>query len=350
MNPRISSLAIALAISLTTCANPASAQVVSQAKTSAGPALTTFGSETILAWSGISSESANGQTIHKVGYKLYDGAWQPQQIMPYTTINTTAAPTLATGEGEGDGFEHPYLAWRQDDGLIHFAIWDNTTQTFSTDDPTVCDGTACETPTSPALAGNDTGIFAAWTTSSGTVQYASRIGAAWTIYSVPVPGVSTKVAPALTSYNNELYLATVTADNTIQVEHTHLPLSSSGGSWTQLNSPAATTTVAPALGQGFIGSVPWKAGTELFMAWNTGSTIDFAWWDGTDWISWPPPLPIPPGPLENYSPALNDYSEGSCAATYSFNVAYTLGGTDASQIEWTPVNEVLYEAPSCPKF
>ncbi len=170
------------------------------------------------------------------------------------------------------------------------------------------------------------------------------------MYPATVSGVSTGHKPTLAVDGSKFYLAWTNKSNQIQVESTPLPLTASGGTWSAIAAPTATTTVAPALGLGFIGDVPWKAGSELFIAWNTGSTIDFAWWDGTDWISWPPPLPIPPGPIENFAPALNYYSEGSCPTTFAFNVAYTLGGTDASQIGWTPVNEVLYEAPFCSKF
>ncbi len=174
MKHAISTIAIALAISLPASLKPASAQIVSQAKTSASPTLTTFNTQTILAWAGVSSETAaNGETIHKVGYKLYDLAWQPQIILSFPANNTIAAPALATAAAGSDGFNHAYLAWVQDDNLIHYSVWDNATSTFPTPSSTICTGTICETSSSPALAGGGATLYAAWTTSSGAVQYAS---------------------------------------------------------------------------------------------------------------------------------------------------------------------------------
>lgn len=339
-------LTLALAGSVAAGSAQASAQVVPQAKTSAGPALTTFGVNTLLGWAGISSETADGQTIHKVGYEYFDGEWQAQQIMPYPNINTIAQPALAEAEAEGDGLNHAYLAWTQDDDLVHYSLFDNTTDTFSTDDLTIC--SACETTKAPALAGDGTTLYAAWTTSSGTVKYASYTGGVWNVYSAAVPGVSTTVAPALAAHGNELYLAWVTKYNTIQVEEATLPLPSSGATWTTMPAPSALTSVAPALA--FIGSVLPKISGNLYVAWNTGSTIDFEFWNGSEWFAWTPPLPIPPGPLENLTPAMNFYATGDCPTVGYFNVAYTLGGSSAGKIEWTPVDETTYEMPTCPKF
>lgn len=352
MKHSTSYLTIALTICLLACSRPASAQVIPQAKTSAAPALTTFGVNTLVAWAGISSVSADGQTVHKVGYKyFYDGAWQTQQTMPYgtppgTEINTTAAPALAQAEAEGDGLNHAYMAWRQDDGLVHYAVFDNSSNTFSTTDPSIC--SSCDTISSPALAGDGTTLYAAWTTSSGTIQYASYTDAAWNIYSVDVPGVSTKVAPALAAYGNDLYLAWVTEYNTIQVEHATLPLSSSGATWTTMPAPAALTSVAPSLA--FIGSVLPKVPERLYVAWNTGSAIDFESWNGSEWFSFTPPLPIPPGPLENFTPAMNFFATGTCPTNGYLNVAYTLGGSPAGQIELTTINTSTYEPPLCGKL
>jgi hypothetical protein len=340
-------LTLALAVAAATGAAPAPAQVVPQAQTSAGPALTTFGENTLLAWSGISSETADGKTIHKVGYKYYyAGAWQPQQIMPYPQINTTTQPAVAEAEAEGDGLNHAYLAWTQDDSLVHFSVFDNSTDTFSTDDSLIC--SSCETTTAPSLVGDGTTLYAAWTSSTGTVSYASYTDRAWTVYSAEVPGVSTTVAPALAAYGNDLYLAWVTKYNTIQVEEATLPLSSSGATWTTLPAPAALTSVAPALA--FIPSVTPKITGNLYVAWNTGSTIDFQFWNGYEWISWTPPIPIPPGPLENLTPAINFYASGDCPVNGYFNLAYTLGGSSAGKIEWTPVDETSYEMPTCLKL
>jgi hypothetical protein len=348
MKHAISSIAIALAVSLPAFLEPASAQIVSQAKTSAGPALTTFDSETILAWAGVSSYlGTTGEITHKVGYKLYDGAWGSQTILTFPTNNTTAAPALATAAAQGDGLNYAYLAWKQDDNLIHYV--DSTSpSSFPNASSTICTGTACETITSPALAGAGTTLYAAWTTFSGEVQYASLSGGAWNVYSVPAlpTGASTQLAPALAVDGSNLYLAWTNKSNQIQVESAPLPLPASGGNWSSIAPPTATTTAAPALGIGFISDVPWKAGIELFIAWNTGSTIDLAWWGGDGWLSFPGP--IPPGPIENFAPAMNYFEETSgCDSLYFFNVAYTLAGADASEIESTTVNSATNVLRSC---
>ena len=337
MKLAICHIAIAFVIAL-----PISAQVVPQAQTSAGPALTSYAGESILAWAGISSESGDGQVIHKIAYQVYDGAWAGQKfISDYPVNNTIAAPALAFGDYQ------TLLAWAQDDNLVHYANWITTSQSFSAPVGPICTAAICKTTHAPAMAGNTDSLVAAWTTASGAVQYASYTGSSWTLYTDAVPGVSTKVAPALAIFDNELYLAWVDSDNQVEVEHAALPLSASGASWTSMPTPGVVSSVAPALGGGFIDNVPWKAGNELFLAWTNQSEIDFLYWDGTGWLPWGPPYPIPPGPLDDFSPALT-YSAGvGCSALYSFNVAATLGGSDAGKIDFTPVNEVLYTSPFC---
>jgi hypothetical protein len=344
------SLAFSLVGALALCV-PASAQVVPEAQTSAGPALTTYIDTPILAWAGASDHTSDGQIIHKVAYKINDGEWEGQQFLPFPAINTTAAPALASvGNGsEGDLSETAYMAWRQDDGLIHYAFWDTTStpNTFSDGDLTLCDETICETTTSPALAGNNTTLYAAWTTAAGGIQYASYDGNSWTVYSsAAVKNASTTIAPALAVFDNQLFLAWVDPSHSVHIESAALPLSASGVDWISQPAPSAVTSVAPALGIGFYGDVPWKGGTDLFVAWNTGSAIELADWATTAWM--PFPGPIPPGPLENYSPAMNTYAQPLvCGATFWFNVAFTLGGSDATEIDWTPVNGATDIPPAC---
>jgi len=349
MKRKTASLTLALSLAALVLSNLSSAQIVSQAKTSAGPALTSFAGETFLAWAGISSETADGKTIHKVGYKINDGAWGAQQIMPYPAINTIAAPALATAATEATAAEYVYLAWTQDDALVHYAVWDEATGSFSTTDPYICNYAECESIAAPALAGGTTALYAAWTTATGTIQYAAYASGAWTVFPAAVPGVTTKVAPTLAVFGNKLYLAWINASNHVQIEQAALPLSSSGAEWSSMTAPAATTSVAPALGAGFVGTAPWKVGNELFIAWNNGSTIYLNYWDGAAWV--PYGGPIPPGPLENLSPALNyAVTPEICGSTYAFNVGFTLGGDDASLIDWTIENGVIYTPPSCPKL
>jgi hypothetical protein len=346
------SLTFALALTALALCNPASAQVVSQAQTSAGPALTTYVDTPILAWAGVSGQSADGQTIHKLAYKINNGAWEAQQFLPYPAINTTAGPALATvgTPVEGDLSETAYMAWRQDDGFIHYAVWDYLTNTFSDDDPSVCDGTICEAATSPALAGSNTTLYAAWTTAAGKIQYASYEDSSWTVYTADVPNVSTTIAPALAVYDNSLFLAWVDQTNHIHIENAALPLPATGGTWISQPAPSATTSVAPALGIGFYVSEPWKTnGYDLFVAWNTGSVIELADWATTAWN--PFPGPVPPGPLVNYSPAMNTYTQPiSCGTNYWYNLAFTLGGSDATEVDWTPVNGATDVPPFCAKL
>jgi len=249
MKHRISYVAIALAMSLSASAKPALAQIVPQAKTSDGPAVTTFGVNTLMAWAGNSSETQDGQTIHKLGYKLHDlasGTWQGQQIMPYKAINTTAAPALATAEAQGDGINYAYMAWGQGDGLMHYAVWDYSANGFSTTDPAVCDTTLCQTIASPALAGDGSTVYAAWTRPSNLVHYASYSGGAWTVYSAALPNALSTVAPAIAAHGTDLYIAWVAEDASVQVEHTPLPLSSTSV-WTTLPALPSLTAVAPSL-------------------------------------------------------------------------------------------------------
>src|ERR1700728_4896484 len=244
------SLAVAVAAILVglALAVPAPAQVVPQAKTSAGPALTTYGSNTILAWAGVSGQSADGQTVHKVAYKYYeDGAWEPQQFLtPYPAVSTTSAPALATAGTSEEADLSAYMAWRQDDGLVHYTVWDNTSNTFSDAPKIFCSTAACETTTSPALAGDSTTLYVAWTTESGGIRYATCISDGgctnddWTIYAAAVPGVNTSVAPALTVLGNHLYLAWVNKSGQIKVESAPLPLAASGVVWSSVPSPAGT--------------------------------------------------------------------------------------------------------------
>lgn len=323
---------------------PASAQIVPQAKTSAGPALTTWGYNTILAWAGASDHTADGQTIHEIWFEIADPDWETQQLLPFPTINTTAAPALAT-VGPPNSLSPAYMAWRQDDGFIHYAVWDYNT--FSTDDPTVCGGTICETTTSPALAGGSGTLYAAWTTAAGKIQYASYENSSWTVYPAAVPNVSTSIAPALAVFDNTLFLGWVDQTNHVHIQSAPLPLSASGGTWTSQPAPSATTSVAPALGIGFYGPEPWRnGGTDLFVAWSNGSAIQVAYWAYTFWN--PFPGPTPPGPLANYSPAMNINVEPlECGSTYFFNLAFTLGSSDATEIDWPVINEVTYIPPIC---
>ena len=318
----------------------ARAQQVAQAQSSASPALTGFGNSEILAWIGEWTENGfngQGRAARKIGYTtLITGSQQTVMCRWCTTV----APALANGA---------YLAFRgpslKTTGKIFYSKYDGTTSKFSGGPwpsfPTIHDGaTFAETTASPALAlsTTDSRLYAAWTAvtteEAATINYATYDCSSqiWNIPMTGQPDVSTKppdlnAGPALAVYNGTPYLAWVTASQTIY--YATLPLSH-GGSW---SSPAPVsirglkTSVAPALG---IRS--WDKGSQLYLAWTTGSTetgysIDFAELTGSTWVPALEPISRASAgvPLKNFSPALDSYtiSQGEgCPLLFHFNVAY----------------------------
>jgi hypothetical protein len=117
-----------------------------------------------------------------------------------------------------------------------------------------------------------------------------------------------------------VFLAWV-AEGSSQVMSATLPVS--GGSWSTPLATPAVTSVAPALGVYVDPSTLGALKAGLYLAWNTGSGLDYADWDDGWSAAVPiPGLPIPPGPL---TPALvsTAITMPGCTLTYyDFSVVY----------------------------
>jgi len=75
--------------------------------------------------------------------------------------------------------------------------------------------------------------------------------------------------------------------------------------------------------------------------------MNFATWNGSEWLA-STTSPISPNSFENFPPALNSYEiQGDCTISYFLNIAYTLNGASAGQIEWTQIGESTYVVPFC---
>jgi hypothetical protein len=307
--------------------------IVSEAKTSAGPALTTFNGTTVVAWAGVSGPAhkvAYTTTAQNTGLGSPPTGWSPQQFV--CDACTTAAPALGATGGS------LYLAMRGASANpadnIYYSVWPaSSTKGFSTTLTELCAGTTCpQTTASPALAGSGSALYAAWTTASDTINFAILSSGSWSI--APAPDVSTNppapnTGPALAVYNDLLYMAWVTACDAIV--YATLPLSS-GALW----SPAARiagakSNAAPTFGIRYQPPHAGLSSSTLNLAWTAASTagyvIDMAEWTGLAWSTASTISPLA-GPMESFSPALNGFINDTtvpCAPLYfNFNVAYTM--------------------------
>jgi hypothetical protein len=121
--------------------------------------------------------------------------------------------------------------------------------------------------------------------------------------------------------------------------------SGSGSGW------SAQTEVSPALAAFSPPPLKGISQTALYMAWTTvpvngANTIDFASWNGSAWVEWNPPIPIPPGPLTILSPALMSQvipPPVACDPTDSFlYVGYT---APSSLVYWFELESVVTPPP-----
>jgi hypothetical protein len=327
------------------------------ALTSAGPAVAGFNNVTFVAWKGY-YDNAVGYT-----YLYPGGSVQPQKKV--YDFWTTTAPALASTAGT------VYVAVRGQSSAptdyIYYRSLDSSTLEFSKTSDKICAGMLCaQTSAAPALTASGNTLYAAWTTAFNTIEYATYSGGSWTVpATVPTaltytnPVTMSPTSPALAVYNNALYVAWVAAGSGPLGEVTYSILPLSGGDWSSpVSLPGALTSVAPALQV----NVDPKTSPSLILAWTAGSpqigyTINFLGWNGADadWIPWNPPIPIPPGPLDNYSPALSmtfsGVNTGVCGPeTYWFAAAYTLGGQFAAEIMWTPLSSIISPPPPTCKF
>ncbi len=286
------------------------------ADSSAGPAITGFHDDTILAWAGES-----GLDVHAVYYATYDGNWSNPKLIPGAT--TMTAPALASVQAT------LYLAATPADSDGKIVLYESSGTGFESLGRQLCAGNTCaQTHAAPALAGSGTRLYAAWTTPAGTIMYATNVNGVWDISATPVPNAHTSptAGPSLSVFNDRLYVAWVSSSGeTVEVASATLPLTS--GSWTSAAvTVTAHTKVAPGLG------VLYGAGTlggdALYLAWTSAqSTLEFAYLDDQtqQWVATNPPVPLPPGPLTSLSPALSSHPEPPVngEAVILNSVAYT---------------------------
>jgi hypothetical protein len=340
MKRSITYMAIVFSVLLLALRKPALAQIGGPgwtALTTAGPAVTTDPYNfnfPFVAWKGHSN--------NRIWYTAGDS--QKQAVVP--NFLSTKAPAAATIGGT------VYLAARGQSTAptdnIYYTTWNG--DSFPASGTMVCAGATCPLSAgSPALAANDSTstLYLAWTTSSDTIQYATYNGSSWQILG-SVSGASTASKPALAVYNGTLFLAWVEGGDVYTSDNTS-PLCAT--CWTSpLQVPGAETTAAPALG---VSTVPNHSG--LYIAWTAGNTEagyapNFAIWGESAWIPWNPPIPVPPGPVANLSPALvslGAYVDCEPIESFSFNVAYTLDGSDNGEIDFSMLSNEVKKDPGC---
>jgi hypothetical protein len=166
-------------------------QQVGLVGTSAGPALSTFGTGLYLAWKGVAGDE-------RIWWAFFDeGAWGPQNQLPGAT--TSGAPAL-TAFGD-----YLYAAWKapDPDQGIHTASYDGSVWSEPTTVPAV--GTAV----GPGLAPKPRTLQMAWDGPAGDDRiYWDERGfpQPWTLQRA-VPGASTSDRPALARYDGMVFMA-----------------------------------------------------------------------------------------------------------------------------------------------
>lgn len=316
MNSSIRNMAVAVSLVIPCLPSLAIAQTeVPQAETSAGPAVAESNNTTYIAWAGYHAQPEN--LGYRVAYTTLGGS---QTV--FNSTYTTVAPALAAARG-----------------TVFLAIRGNlpsTPPTLTADSIyySSLSGTALPAPTTPlpsakttaapALAGDSSTLFAAWTTLSGVIDYATYTGS-WSAPQATPFTANPQTGPSLAVFNGNLYLAWAQSGSN---ELMSASLSLSGGSWSSAQSIGATSSVAPSLG---VFNAPPSAESGLYVAYASAGDVSLATYNAASGF-WSPG-PIPPGPLATvFSPALfsvgSPCSPGLVGATYSFDVFYTATGTE----------------------
>jgi hypothetical protein len=279
-----------------------SAEQVPDARSSEGPALAALDGKVVLAWAGKS-----GIQAHEVWYSTYaNGRFTPQTDIP--GARTISAPALATAD------QRLYLATTPPDADDKIDYYVSDGAYFDDNPKPLCDAQACaHTRAAPALLGDKSTLYAAWTTPAGDIMYATHVNGVWTLAAEPIPNAKTSptTGPTLALYQNRLHVAWVEpSGDAISIIAATLPLSSSSWSAQPVQIPGQTK-VAPALGVLTVDSATPSAAAEtvnlLFLAWTTDDlTIDFARWDASSgqWEPSEPPVALPSAPLTRFTPAL----------------------------------------------
>ncbi len=282
---------------------PASAAEVPDSQSSAGPALAAaVGDRVIIAWAG-----EDGIDAHKVWYSTYVN----DTFTPRTEISgalSRSAPALATVDRVA------YLATTPpdaDDEIYFYLSLASDSGYFDINPAPLCGADTCaHTRAAPALVGNGSTLYAAWTTPAGKIMYASRTNGAWHISALAVPNAVTSptTGPALAMHQGRLYVAWAESSGKgVWVASAALPVSSA--SWAQPVLVPAATKVAPALSVFNIENpVPGAAAStvnRLYLAWTSDdATVKFVRWESGQWQPAASPVPLPAGPLTGDSPAL----------------------------------------------
>jgi hypothetical protein len=290
----------------------ASAGEVPGALTSAAPALTNVGGRVVLAWAGESGSKGKA-----VWYATFAGQWTPEVEVPGAL--TTSAPAL------GFAAKHLYLATTPP-GTDRIYYYSTEQLVFTANGEPLCDAGVCaHTHAAPALLGDGSTLYAAWTTPAGGIGYATLSHGSWYVFPTLIPHATTSptAGPTLAVYQDHLYVAWVEpSGEAIAVTSATLPLTSSSWSHqtTQIKVP---TKVAPALGVLTVHSSATKLTQELFLAWTTPqSTVDFARWDmsGAKWTRVPSPISLPSGALTDLNPVLDGFTSQTNQVCVSSNV------------------------------
>jgi hypothetical protein len=294
------------------------ADAVPGAFTADKPALAAFKGRTVVAWAGAADTST-----YPVWYSSYDGSWTSASQIPNTL--TTSAPAL------GVAAQRLYLATTPPaaDDKIQIYVWDG--KQFAAGGADLCSGETCaHTRAAPSLAGDGATLYAAWSTPTGTIRYASMINGVWNIAALPVPdaSISPTTGPTLALFQHRLYAAWVEpSGKTVSVAVATLPLTSS--SWTAQHKIAANTHVAPALGVHTLPKLPDPTKPNaLFVSWTTPeATLGFARWDNSkaEWISADSPIPLSSEPLTRLPAALSGFTAvaPNQECYYTNSLAYT---------------------------
>jgi len=170
-------------------------QQVPNGNSSAGPAWTTFGGKTLMAWKGVAADpriwwATSSSLEPDAGSNQY--TWTP--IQPVPNALSSSSPALATLKGV------VYLVWKGPgtDGSMYWSKFDGNGAWTAPQSVSGAGGTS----TGPALAASGGTLYLAWKDESdGTNIYWSTSGDGGRTWSSqqPISGVGTSAGPALAS-------------------------------------------------------------------------------------------------------------------------------------------------------
>lgn len=257
--------------------------------------------------------------------------WEIQQ-QANSGFNTNAgyAPALATYGNT------VYMAWTNpNDSTIYYSHLSGSTWTAPVQVTGIFQGAEwiAETRSAPALASFNNQLYLAWTGKNSAEIYYSNFNGSWTHQSPVMPAGNTyavtNFAPALAPWGGELYLAWTEADNSIS----YSSLALSAGTWTaatKLSSVPSNSVPGASNGPALAADA-----SGPFIAWNSDPTQSI--WSSS--LLGPAekfnlPLHVLPAPPEtSFSPGLTQYGN-------SVYMAWANGGT------YSPVWVAVLAGPS----